>query len=156
MVDLDTLLKEADFVSLHLPLNSQTYHLFDDSTLRKMKSTACLINTARGAIVDETALVGALQEGRLGGAALDTFESIDPFTEEQIPPQHPLLEMENVILSPHVAALSAQGMRAVSLGGIQNLAAVLSGYWPSPNNIVNRNVNPRYPLLDHASSTVNF
>lgn len=155
MVDLDTLLKEADFVSLHLPLNSQTYHLFDDPTLRKMKSTACLINTARGAIVDETALVGALQEGRLGGAGLDTFESIDPFTEEQIPPQHPLLEMEHVILSPHVAALSAQGMRAVSLGGIQNLVAVLSGYWPPPNNIVNLGVNPRYPLLDHASSTVN-
>jgi len=155
MVDLDTLLKEADFISLHLPLSKETYHLIDDLTIRKMKSTACLINTARGAIVDEAALVDALREGRLGGAGLDTFESIDPFTEEQIPPQHPLLELENVILTPHVAALSAQGMRIVAWGGVHNLAAVLSGYWPPSNNVVNPNVSPRFPLVQDTLSTIN-
>jgi D-3-phosphoglycerate dehydrogenase / 2-oxoglutarate reductase len=156
IVDLDTLLKEADFVSLHLPLNPQTYHLIDASAIRKMKATACLINTARGAIVDEAALVCALQEGRLGGAGLDTFESINPFTEQEIPPQHPLLEMENVILSPHVSALSVQGMQAVARGGIHNLVAVLSGYWPPPNQVVNPGVSPRYPLSDNSLSTVNY
>ncbi len=155
MVDLDTLLKEADFISLHLPLSKETYHLIDDRALRKMKSTACLINTARGAIVDEAALVSALQEGRLGGAGLDTFESINPFAEEEIPPQHPLLEMENVILTPHVAALSEQGMRIVTQGGIHNLVSVLDGYWPPASNIVNPMAIPRYPLMDNLLSTVN-
>ena len=147
MVDLDTLLQKADFVSLHLPLNKETHHLINATALNKMKPGACLINTARGAIVDEMALVLALNEGRLGGAALDTFELINPFSIEEVAPCHPLFERDNVILTPHVAALSAQGMQAVATGGIQNLAAILRGFWPEEKNIVNLSVIPRFPLI---------
>lgn len=151
IVDLDTLLSESDFVSLHLPLNQETYHLIDSVALSKMKAGACLINTARGAIIDEDALVKALQDGRLGGAGLDTFEIINPFTGVNTPPQHALLDLENVILTPHVAALSVEGMREVSEKGIENVVTVLNGKWPSPERIVNKGVVPRFPL----SSTVN-
>jgi D-3-phosphoglycerate dehydrogenase / 2-oxoglutarate reductase len=149
MVDLDTVLRESDYVSLHLPLTPETYHLLDDQALRKMKPGAFLINTARGALVDETALVRALREGRLGGAGLDTFEQIDVFTPNEAPPAHPLLEMENVILTPHVAAGSVQSGQAVSRGGIENVVAILSGYWPPQDNIVNRGVVPRIPLQNY-------
>ena len=151
IVDLDTLLSESDFVSLHLPLNQETYHLLDGAALGKMKPGACLINTARGAIVDEQALVKALQDGRLGGAGLDTFETINPFSGINQPPQHPLLDLDNVILTPHVAALSVEGMREVTEKGIENVVAVLSGNWPPLERIVNQGVVPRFPL----SSTVN-
>jgi D-3-phosphoglycerate dehydrogenase len=146
IVDLDTLLAEADFVSLHIPLNLDTYHLMDKTRLQQMKPGAVLINTARGAIVDEDALVEALETGSLGGAGLDTFEHIDPFTGIDAPQDHPLLHLDNVILTPHVAALSEEGMREVSKGGIENLVAVLSGFWPIPERIVNTGVIPRYPL----------
>ena len=149
MTDLDTVLRESDYVSLHLPLTSETYHLIDDAALRKMKPDALLINTSRGALVEEAALVLALREGRLGGAGLDTFEQIDVFTPDEAPPSHPLLELENVILTPHVAAGSVQSGQDVSRGGIENVAAVLSGYWPPPGNIVNDAVVPRFPLRDY-------
>lgn len=148
MVDLVTVLRQADYVSLHLPLTAETYHLIDDQALRQMKPGAFLINTARGALVDEAALVAALREGRLGGAGLDTFEQIDVFTPNEAPPAHPLLDLDNVVLTPHVAAGSVQSGQAVSRGGIENVVAILSGYWPLPENIVNRGVVPRYPLQD--------
>jgi D-3-phosphoglycerate dehydrogenase len=151
MVDLDTLLSESDYVSLHLPLNQDTYHLFDASMLRKMKPGAYLINTARGAIVDEYALADALREGRLGGAGLDTFEHINPFSGQDAPPNHPLLQLENVILTPHVAALSVEGMREVAEKGIENVVSVLSGYWPQAERIVNQGVEPRFPLTHNSS-----
>ncbi len=150
MADLDTVLGESDYVSLHLPLTAETYHLIDAAALRKMKPGAFLINTSRGALVDESALILALREGRLGGAGLDTFEQIDVFTPHEAPPTHPLLDLENVILTPHVAAGSVQAMQDVSRGGIENVAAVLSGSWPPPANIVNHGVVPRFPLRDHA------
>ena len=83
LVDLDTLLRESDYVSLHLPLDASTRHLIDAAALRKMKSTAYLINTARGAIVDEWALVDALRTGVIAGAGIDTFEHIDIFGAEK-------------------------------------------------------------------------
>jgi len=146
MTDLDTVLRESHYLSLHLPLSAATYHLLDEAALRKMKPGAFLINTSRGALVDETALVQALREGRLAGAGLDTFEQINVFTENEAPPQHPLLELDNVILTPHVAAGSVQAMADVSLGGVENVAAVLSGRWPPAENIVNYGVTPRWPL----------
>lgn len=146
MVDLDSLLEISDYVSLHLPLVPQTYHLFDDKTLRRMKRGAVLINTARGALVDETALAALLREGWLSGAGIDTFEQIDPFTENEEPPQHPLLELNNVICTPHVAALSEEAMQNVKEGMVKNAVAVLAGYWPRPENIVNPGVVPRVPL----------
>jgi D-3-phosphoglycerate dehydrogenase / 2-oxoglutarate reductase len=73
MTDLETVLRESDYISLHLPLNAATYHLIDGAALRKMKPTACLINTSRGALVDEAALIDAIEQGRLAGAGIDTY-----------------------------------------------------------------------------------
>jgi len=152
MVSFDALLSRSDFVSLHLPLNPETYHLLDEAALRKMKPGACLINTARGAIVDELALAAVLKEGWLGGAGLDTFEHINPFAAEEAPPAHPLLELDNVLLTPHVAALSVQGMEEVTRGGIENVVSVLQGHWPRRENIVNPGVVPRLPLAERSSN----
>lgn len=148
MVDLEDLLAQSDYVSLHLPLTDDTYHLLDETMLRKMKPGAYLVNTSRGAIVDEMALVGLLREGTLAGAGIDTFEGIDVFVQEERPPDHPLLSLDNVILTPHVGAISVQAMEDVSNGGIGNAATVLSGYWPPPENLVNPEVVPRYPLAE--------
>ncbi len=148
MLGLEDLLEQSDYVSLHLPLTDETYHLLDRELLIKMKPGAYLVNTSRGAIVDETALVDLLQEGRLAGAGIDTFEGIDVFVEEQRPPEHPLLSLDNVILTPHVGAISVQAMQDVTDGGIANAAAVLSGYWPPAENLVNPDVLPRFPLAE--------
>jgi glyoxylate reductase len=98
-VELDEALAMADFVSLHLPLTDQTHHLIDARRLALMKPTAYLINTGRGPVVDEAALMAALQEGRLKGAALDVFQT------EPLPPEHPFWGMETVIVTPHCSAV---------------------------------------------------
>jgi D-3-phosphoglycerate dehydrogenase len=146
LTDLDTTLREADCVSLHLPLNEDSYHLLDERALRKMKPTSTLINTSRGALVDELALARLLQEGRIAGAGLDTFEHIDVFTSDERPLDHPLLKLENVILTPHVAALSVQATQDVARGGVENVVSILSGHWPHPDHVVNRGVVPWFPL----------
>ena len=148
MMGLEEVLAQSDYLSLHLPLIEETHHLLDEARLRTMKHGAYLINTSRGAIVDETALVELLREGVLAGAGIDTFEGIDVFVQEERPPDHPLLSLDNVILTPHVGAISVQAMQDVSDGGIANAAAVLSGYWPPPENIVNPDVEPRFPLAE--------
>lgn len=148
MVDLDTVLRESDYVSLHLPLGSETRHLIDEAALRKMKPTAALINTSRGAIVDEMALVRALQDGVIASAGIDTFELIDIFGEEKVP-DHPFMQLDNVIMTPHVAAMSVQAKEDVGRGGVENVVSILSGHWPHPDNIVNRGVVPRFPLADY-------
>ncbi len=152
MVSLNTLLAASDYVSLHVPLNAETYHLLDEAALRKMKPGAYVINTSRGALVDEMALVKALREGWLGGAGLDTFEGIDPFIQVETPPSHPLLTCDTVVLTPHIAAYSVQAAQDVSTGGIQNVVSVLSGHWPPAENIVNPVVVPRFPLADYDAS----
>lgn len=146
MVDLDTILRESDYVSLHLPLNRATYHLIDDAALRKMKPTAYLINTSRGALVDEPALATAIQAGRLAGAGIDTYEQIDIFAEQLPPCLHPLTGLENVILTPHVAAGSVQAGEDIYMTAIENIRAILQGQWPLAENIVNPTVTPRFPL----------
>ncbi|MFC1915772.1 NAD(P)-dependent oxidoreductase [Chloroflexota bacterium] len=95
LVDMDTVLAESDFLNISCPLNEKTRHLVGEKELRKMKKTAYLINTARGPIVDEAALIKALQEGWIRGAGIDVFE------KEPTPPDNPLLKMENVIVTPH-------------------------------------------------------
>ena len=95
LVDLETLLMESDFLNICCPLNKETYHLIGEKELRKMKKTAFLINTARGAIVDEAALIKALQQGWIQGAGIDVFE------QEPTPVDNPLLKMDNVIVAPH-------------------------------------------------------
>jgi D-3-phosphoglycerate dehydrogenase / 2-oxoglutarate reductase len=146
MTDLDTILRESDYVSLHLPLSAATHHMIDGAALAKMKPGACLINTSRGALVDEPALIDALQAGRLAGAGIDTYEMIDVFAE-QIPPRlHPLTGMENVILTPHVAAGSVQSGLDIRTTALENIVDILSGRWPPQENIVNPTVIPRFSL----------
>lgn len=149
MTDLETILRESDYVSLHLPLSSDTYHMIDGEALQKMKPTAFLINTSRGALVDESALIEVLQEGRLAGAGIDTYEMIDIFVEQIPPRSHPLTGMENVILTPHVASASVQAGEDIYMTGIENVVDILNGYWPPQENIVNPMVSPRFPLRTH-------
>ena len=105
-VSLEQLLSASDFVSIHLPLSAETRHLLSAEKLGLLKATAVLINTARGAIVDEAALAKLLQEGKIAGAALDVFEGIDVFALAGTPASHPLLQLDNVILTPHCAGSS--------------------------------------------------
>ena len=107
---LDALLGQADFVSLHTPLNAETRHLLGPAQFRLMKPSAMLINTSRGAVVDQDALVAALRSGNLAGAALDVT---DP---EPLPLDHPLFALPNVIITPHISGFSsAYDERAVEL-----------------------------------------
>ena len=149
LVDFETVLTESDYVSLHLPLSSETYHLIDAAALQRMRHGACLINTSRGALVDEMALAEALREGHLAGAGLDTFHGIDIFAENPERPAHPLAQLDNVILTPHVSGLSIQAAAEVTTTGVANLVTVLSGHWPNADNIVNQGVTPWAPLSDY-------
>ena len=144
LVDLDQLLAESEFVSIHLPLTDQTHHLLDARRLALMKPTAVLVNTARGAIVDEAALVKVLRERRIAGAALDVFEGIDVFALPGPPPRHPLLELDNVLLTPHCAGSSVESSLESKVRGARHAADVLLGRWPP--HVVNRDVKPRLPL----------
>jgi glyoxylate reductase len=122
-VPLETLLREADFVSLHTPLLPETRHLIDDRALGQMKPTAILVNAARGPIVDEAALARALAEGRIAAAGLDVFE------EE--PRIHPgLLGLRNVVLAPHIASSSGETRLAMASLAVRNCVAVLEGKPP--------------------------
>jgi glyoxylate reductase len=122
---LDQLLAEADFVSLHAPLNEQTRHLIGERELGLMKSTAFLVNTARGPIVDEKALTRALAERRIAGAGLDVFER-EPHVEAALP------GMSNVVLTPHLGSAVAELREAMAHIVVDNIAAVLRGQQP-PN-----------------------
>jgi glyoxylate reductase len=127
-VDLDELLKESDFVSLHLPLNKDTRHIINSETLAKMKSTAILINTTRGPIVDQDALFNALKNGIIGGAALDVT---DP---EPLPTDSPLLSLPNVIIVPHIGSASNWTRDQMAIMAADNLIAGLKGE-PLPNQV---------------------
>jgi phosphoglycerate dehydrogenase-like enzyme len=100
--DLDTVLRESDFISFHCPLTQDTQHLMNAAAFEKLKPGAFLINVSRGGVVDTAALVEAVQSKKIAGAALDVFE------QEPLPPDHPLLKMDNVILTPHIASYSEE------------------------------------------------
>ena len=122
-MDLEPLLAEADFVSLHTPLLPETRHLMNERTLRLMKKSAVLVNAARGPVVDEGALVRALKEGWIAGAGLDVFE------EE--PKVHPgLAPLKNVVLAPHIASASFDTRVAMATLAVRNCLAVLDGKPP--------------------------
>lgn len=115
MTDLPSLLSESDFISINCDLSSTSHHLINSRTLGLMKSTAILINTARGPIVDENALVAALRSGQIGGAALDVFE------HEPLPKDSPLLKMDNVMLAPHNSNSSPAAWERIHWNTIKNL-----------------------------------
>ena len=116
--ELDLLLRDADVVSLHCPLTPETRHLIDAAALASMKPTAVLVNTSRGAVVDEAALVTSLREGRIAGAALDVHE-FEPDVSES------LLGLENVVLTPHIASATRETRVAMGMLCVDALRAVL-------------------------------
>ena len=115
MTDLHFLLSNSDFVSVNCDLNPTSHHLINAETIAKMKSSAVLINTARGPIVDEKALIAALSSGLIGGAALDVFEF------EPLPLDSPLLKMDNVMLAPHNSNSSPTAWERIHWNTIRNL-----------------------------------
>jgi D-3-phosphoglycerate dehydrogenase len=123
-VALDALAARADYVSVHTLLNDETRHLIGEAFLRRMRPTACLINTSRGPVVDEAALTRALEEKRLAGAALDVWE------QEPLSPESPLLRMDNVIATPHAAYFSSPAVAQVPRRCGEEVARVLTGARP--------------------------
>jgi glyoxylate reductase len=117
-VPLEQLLAESDVVTLHTPLSEETRHLIGAPELEAMRPDAVLVNTSRGPVVDEHALVAALREGRIAGAALDVFER-----EPELPPE--LLELENVVLTPHVGSATVEAREAMGMLCVDALRAVL-------------------------------
>ena len=120
-VDLDTLLAESDFVSLHVDLNPSTHHMMNAGAYKKMKNSAILINAARGPVVDHMALYDALKSGEIAGAGLDVTEP------EPIPSDHPLLTLENCVIAPHIASASVDTRRNMSMLAATNIINGLAG-----------------------------
>ena len=120
LVDLDTLWRRADVISMHVPLTDQTRNLVNAATLARMKRGAILVNCARGGIVDEKALADAIASGHLGGAALDVFEKEPPAQD------HPLFGLENVVLTPHIGASTEEAQVAVAVAIAEQLVAYLA------------------------------
>jgi D-3-phosphoglycerate dehydrogenase/(S)-sulfolactate dehydrogenase len=134
LVDLETLWREADVVSLHVPLTDQTRNLVNAATLAKMKKGAILVNCARGGVVDEKALADALASGHLGGAALDVFEKEPPAAD------HPLLRQDAFVCTPHIGASTEEAQSAVAIAVAEQLVAYLR------DGVVKNAVNaPGYP-----------
>lgn len=126
-VELDELLSTADVVSLHVRLTEESRHLIGAREIGLMKPGALLINAARGGLVDTAALVAALNAGHLGGAGLDVYD------EEPLPPDHPLLRCEQVVLTPHHADQTPEGVDLLNQGAVDNVLAFLAG---QPRNVV--------------------
>ena len=128
--DLDMLVRQADFVVVTCPLTPETHHLFDERRIGLMRKTAWLINVGRGAVVHEEALVRALTEKRIAGAMLDVYEHY------RLPPGHPLLSLDNAILTPHLAGMSVESRARMSVAAAEEMLLMLSG--KPPKNWVNR------------------
>lgn len=136
--DLDELLAASDYVSLHAPSTPATVGLIGEEELRRMKPAAYLVNTSRGALVDEEALARALREGWIAGAALDVL------AQEPPPADHPLLALDNVIITPHAAFYSETAIAELETKAARNVADVLSG--TLPETVVNPSVLERANL----------
>jgi D-3-phosphoglycerate dehydrogenase len=130
--DFDSVLKESDIISIHCPLNDSTRHLIGEREFAKMERKPLLVNTSRGAIVDEKALINALKQGHISGAGLDVLEKEPPDA------QNPLLKMENVVLSPHIGFYSEESISELKRRTAKNVSEVLMGKWPS--SVVNHEV----------------
>jgi len=130
-VELDELLRESDFISLHVPLTPETHHLIGERELKMMKKTAYLINTSRGPVIDEKALVEALKNGEIAGAALDVFEN-----EPELTPG--LAELDNVVLTPHIGSASVETRTRMATLAAENIIAYFEG--KRPPTVVNPEV----------------
>jgi D-3-phosphoglycerate dehydrogenase len=126
MVDLDTLMRQSDVVSIHARLSAETHHLIGERQLRLMKPTAVLVNTARSGLVDEPALIRVLQERRIMGAALDVFDV------EPLPPDHPLVQLDNVTIVPHIAGSTLDAFLGSPKLLAGHLRRMLLGQQPLP------------------------
>ena len=133
LVELDALLKEADFVSIHCPLNQATRNLIGTEQIALMKPGAYLLNTARGGIVDEDALHTALKDNRIAGAALDCF------VDEPVTKPHRFSELDNVLLAPHLGYATGDALRNFFADSVKNVAAWMQG---EPINVLNEDVLP--------------
>jgi len=122
--DLDPLLRQADFISIHVPLTKETTSLIGKEALPKMKPTAILVNTARGGIVDEAAVAEAVTAGRLAGAGLDVV------VDEPLKPSHPLNGVPNIILTPHMAGVTEEAMMRMAQDSAEDILRVLRGERP--------------------------
>jgi len=129
--DIDSLLSESDFVTLHVPLTDETRHMINEETMKKMKKGSYLVNTSRGSVIKEHDLVGALKSGHLMGAALDVFDN-----EPDIDPE--LIGMENVILTPHIASATWEAREKMGEQAINAILDVLGG--KKPENLVSEEV----------------
>ncbi len=138
-VGMEKLLRESDYITIHVNLSPETRHIIGEKELGMMKRTACLINTARGPVVDEKALTKALRRRLIAGAGLDVFE------KEPIDPKNPLLKLKNVVVAPHIASGSVETRIAMTNMAIENLTSVLQG--KSPPNLVNKDVLKVRPLV---------
>lgn len=139
---LERLVADSDFISLHCPLTPETRHLIGERELQQMKPEAVLINASRGPVIDEPSLIRALSEGWIAAAGLDVFE------QEPLPTDSPLMKMENVILSPHSASQTAEGMEPRWRASLEAVQALAGGHWPP--SCVNRQVQPIVELTPRA------
>ncbi|HEX3999080.1 MAG TPA: phosphoglycerate dehydrogenase [Pirellulales bacterium] len=137
LVPLDTLLATADIVSLHCPVTPQTALMINAQSLERMKAGSVLLNTSRGGLVDETALVAALKSGHLFGAGLDVFQQEPP------QPDNPMLDLENVVLCPHMAGLDDESVVAMATRAAEGLVALYQNRWPE-GCVVNNEIRPRW------------
>jgi D-3-phosphoglycerate dehydrogenase / 2-oxoglutarate reductase len=140
LVSLDELCERADYISVHVPLNKHTEGMISHEQFNKMKNEAFIFNTARGPIIDEKALIQALQEEKIAGAGLDVLEV------EPIDPNNPLLKMDHVLINPHSAFYSIEAEAELKRKTAQNVADVLSGYYPT--YLVNKDVKEKVKLKD--------
>jgi D-3-phosphoglycerate dehydrogenase / 2-oxoglutarate reductase len=124
LVSLDNIFTDSDFVSLHPLLTPETFHVVNAQRLASMKPTAYLVNTSRGGVIDEPALIAALQQGRLAGAGLDVFETEPP------DPTNPLLHMDNVIGTPHGLSHAEESVRRCASMTEDNVLAIIEGRLP--------------------------
>ncbi len=138
LVGFGTLLRQSDLLSVHVPLSPRTRGLVGEAELRLVKSSVIIVNTSRGPVLDEPALVRALREEQVAGAALDVY------AEEPLPADSPLRGFDNVILTPHYGAGSVEAREDCVRTVVTAIGAVAQGYWPS--SLVNRDVRPRFPL----------
>ncbi|MDC7227662.1 MAG: hydroxyacid dehydrogenase [Spirochaetales bacterium] len=131
-MDMESVLKQSDFVSIHVPLTDATRDLINYDSFKMMKNTSIIVNTSRGGIINEPDLVKALTEGEIAGAGLDVFDS------EPIEDDNPLLQMENAILTPHTAALTKECVVRMAMQGVERVVAFFNG--EAPEKVANPEV----------------